>query len=164
MQRSSKTAALILILLVGAVTWHLLSKNPPTDDALIRSAFDSAVYAANEKSASGIMAEVADDFQDDNGTNPVRLRAELMDGFHNTGSLTVFASPALITVTGDDAVSTSHVSVHSVTDGITVFNGNVTLTWHRYQTHRWLVIPARVWLVNHASFPDSSESPYSMGI
>jgi ketosteroid isomerase-like protein len=151
MQQSSKiilsVIAAIVLVLIGL---KLSAPNSVSDTEQIDQQLITAANSACNRDVEGIMTVFSDGYQDSDGNNPERMNMMLRREFSNVQNVTVSLSTINVTVQGDEATSTCHVTIRG--DGQSVFDGPITLGWQREATRRYLVIPDKTWRVTRSSF------------
>lgn len=152
MRTSSKILLIVAVLAVGALVALSLRRPPLGPAQQIANQMDSAVEAANQHNAGGVMEIVSADYHDDNGYNVDLIHAMLVRGLRNTPGLHASLSTPQITVDGGQATSTALLTVVDQQSGHTLYSQEITLQWRREHARSFLVFPTDVWLVVSASY------------
>ena len=141
--------ALILVLVVAAV---ILLRQPPVPDAAqIAKQLETARAAGERHDINGVMSIISPDYHDANVPSPIQLRF-LLNKVRGSEPVTITQSLPVISVSGDTATSTSHLSVVSQADNHVLYSHDVVAQWKREDANRYLIIPTKVWRITSADY------------
>lgn len=153
MSPRSKQIILIVLGLTAILVVYLIGTAPlPPDIDQINSQIDSAVSAAERRSASGVMSVVSDDFHSESIGNVYQLRAILAHHLHDADSVDITVPQPEIRINGDTAETNGRVTIRTGFSG-TVYDGMMTLRWKREPCQRLLVFPSTAWRIVGADTP-----------
>jgi len=154
MQQRSKTLLGAAIVLGAALAVYLIATAPREPDGQqIKDGIETARAAIEHHSASSLLTVVSADYKDGAFSNVDQLHYFLVRIFRNSGPVSITTTATAIDVTGDSAKSVSHVTIKTADSGNTLYDGNISLTWHREEARRYLVFPTTVWHVTSADYP-----------
>jgi len=154
MQQRSKTLLVAAAALAVALTVYLIATAPrEPDKQQIADGIETARAAIEHRSASTLLTVVSADYKDAMFSNVDQLHYFLSRIFKGSGQLSITTTSTAIDITGDSAKSVTHVTIKPVDSSANLYDGNVTLTWHREEAHRYLIFPTTVWRVTSADYP-----------
>jgi hypothetical protein len=122
-----------------------------TDQAQIAAQLEAARSAGERHDVGGVMAVVSDHYHDANVPSPVQLRF-LLNKIQGDQPIQITQSLPVISVTGDTATSTSHLSVVSQSDNRVLYSHDITLQWQREDGNKFVIIPTKVWRIVSADY------------
>lgn len=112
--RGSTLAAVPAVLALGVLAWWF-ARHEPTDEERVLLMLDEMRAAAIERESSGILAHVAQGYQDDGGMNRDELRAYLLGFFLGAKSVGVTVLRRRVELQG--GVATADLSLLLSRDG-----------------------------------------------
>lgn len=153
MKRSSKAllwlAQFLVLIIIGLVVF--LQPTPP-DQTQISQQLEAARAAGEAHDVNGIMRMISDKYHDPNVPSLVQLRFILNRYLRGSEPVQVTQSIPVMSITGDTAISTSHLRVVSTADNRVLYDHDVTLHWTREDGTRLLIMPTKVWRVTSADY------------
>lgn len=152
MRTSSKILLAVAVIAALVLIAIALRPKPLSPEQQIQNQTESAVAAANEHNASGIMAIVSADYMDQNGYNVDLIHALLVRGLRNTPALHASFIGTTITVQGNKATSQGYLTVQDEQSGHTLFSREVTLQWQKEHARSYVIYPTDVWRVVSADY------------
>jgi len=154
MQQRSKTLLGAAAALAVALTVYLVATAPgEPDKQQIEDGIETARAAIEHHNASSLLTVVSADYKDGTFSNVDQLHYFLVRIFRGSGPIAITTTATAIDVTGDSAKSVSHVTIKASDNTTNLYDGNVSLTWHREQSHRYLIFPTTVWRLTSADYP-----------
>lgn len=163
MRTSSKILLLVAILAVGILIALSLRHPALSPQQQIENQLVSAVNAANEHNAGGVMAIISADYHDDNGYNVDLIHSLIARGLRNTPGLHASLSAPQIEVNGNQASSSAFLTVLDQQSGHTLYSQEITLQWRKEHARSFLIFPTDAWRVVSASY-GSPGGDYGLGI
>lgn len=152
MKSSSKILLGIALLLSLIVAGFFLLRTPEIpDNVQIATQLEAARAAGERHDVNGIMRIVSQHYHDPNVPSPIQLRF-LLNKVQGNGSVRVTQSIPIISVQGDTATSTSHLTITTTLDSRVVYDHDVTIQWAREDGTRLGVIPTKIWRAVSADY------------
>jgi hypothetical protein len=152
MKPSSKVLLWLALILVFVIAALVLLRQPPIpDQAQIAGQLETARAAGERHDVGGVMSIISSQYHDANVPSPVQLRF-LLNKVQGSESIKITQSLPVISVSGDTATSTSHLTVVSVSDGAVLYSHDITAHWQREDANRFLIIPTKVWRILSADY------------
>ena len=152
MKPSSKVLLWLALILVFIVVALVMLRQPPvSDQAQIAQQLETARAAGERHDVGGVMSIFSSHYHDANVPSPVQLRF-LLNKVQGSEPVKITQSLPVISVTGDTATSTSHLTVTSVSSGQVLYSHDITAQWQREDANRFLIIPTKVWRVVSADY------------
>ena len=152
MKPSSKILLWLALILVFVVAAVLFLRQPPVSDAAqIAGQLEAARAAGERHDINGVMSVISPNYHDAYVPSPIQLRF-LLNKVRGSEPVTITQSLPVISVSGDTATSTSHLTITSQADNHVLYSHDITAQWKKEDANRYLIIPTKVWRITSADY------------